>query len=950
MLTPGSFIGPYRIDREIGRGGMGVIFLAQDTRLGRPAAIKALPEDVAADPERMARFEREAKALASLTHPNVAGIYGLEESEGRKYLALEYVEGESLADRLLRGPLSPADTIEIGLQIAAGIEAAHEAGIVHRDLKPANIVITSGDQAKVLDFGLAKGRVVESSSASSPTDATSPAAHSPTLLHSPTMQTPATMPGVILGTAAYLSPEQARGKVVDRRTDIWSFGCVLWECLTGKLTFDGETVSDTIAKILERDVNWSALPPSTPAALRALLARCLEKDPKRRLRDIGDARLALEEMKAGRSSAALAAAGVMSEGAAAALDPSATKAASTAAARRRNLFAAIAFVVGAALSIVAWNAFHLGGGSRSGVMHVAISVPDDLRAAGFQMTGDGETFVLRALPRNPAPGQEPIANLYVRRLESDKYELLAGTERVQSVRPHPDNKWVYFLKPVSERSSELMMMKAPLDGSAPASELWRWNRAWSQSFVVLESGDVLATNDQGDEYVHLSAGGGPVKPRKLELEGSENGASFVDVLPGDRGALLATSTYSGNVYVQSVAVLELKSGKAKRLLSDAGSPHYSPTGHLIFSRHSTLFAVPFDLAKLEVKGTPTAVLEGLRINAAWGNGGFDVGEGGALLYPAGGFTGKDRRIVMLDGEGRSSDWSAERLPYEIGVFASPDGSKAASVVATAAGIYEIWLSERGGTSARRYVARDGADCYSLLWSPDGASVAYGQTAKSAADGIYTINAGGTGAPRRLVSFPPEGRFIPNCWTPDGLRILFTRVDGERVRVSSVEVDEPETTAARAESLFAGESGNHANAVVSPDNRLIAYQSDESGQFENYVRAWNGTAAEGEAIPVGKSGSAWVMWSRDGRKVIFLDDRQKCVQVEIVTQPRLGASAPRILWDSQEAKTIGDNMSVLPDGRVLAVRKSDTEDDLTRFDLVLGFPQLLKERLRQAGGK
>ena len=235
-------IGPYRIDREIGRGGMGVIFLAQDTRLGRAAAIKALPEDVAGDPDRLARFEREAKALASLSHPNVAGIYGLEESEGRRYLALEYVEGESLAERLARGPLSISETIEVGLQIAAGIEAAHEAGIIHRDLKPGNVIITASDQAKVLDFGLAKGKVAEGPSASSPTNAAanSPTiAASPTLLHSPTLQTPATMPGVILGTAAYLSPEQARGKPVDRRTDIWAFGCVLFEMLSGKRSFPG---------------------------------------------------------------------------------------------------------------------------------------------------------------------------------------------------------------------------------------------------------------------------------------------------------------------------------------------------------------------------------------------------------------------------------------------------------------------------------------------------------------------------------------------------------------------------------------------------------------------------------------------------------------------------------------------------------------------------------------
>ena len=957
MLTPGSTIGPYRIDREIGRGGMGIIFLAQDTRLGRPAAIKALPEDVAADPERMARFEREAKALASLTHPNVAGIYGLEESEGRKYLALEYVEGESLAERLQRGPLSVADTIELGLQIAAGIEAAHEAGIIHRDLKPANVVITTADQAKVLDFGLAKGKVAEGPSASSPTSPTSPTAHSPTLLHSPTLQTPATMPGVILGTAAYLSPEQARGKVVDRRTDIWSFGCVLWECLTGKLTFDGETVSDTIAKILERDVNWAELPPSTPAALRALMTRCLEKDPRRRLRDIGDARLALEELKAGRSSAALAAAGVTSEGgiAGATQDPAAALAAARATKRRRNLFAAGALLLGAVLSVAVWNALHLGGGrsvgAAGGLAHLSVSIPEAYVSRGFQITDDGKTFLLRAVPRTPPPGQEPIAMIYVRRLEGDKFEPLAGTERVTSFRPYADGKWLLFLKPISERSSDLKMMKAPLDGSAPASELGRWDRSWTGGGAVLESGEVLVSVDRGDEFVRIPAGGGsPSPPRKLELTEVENSVAFVECLPGDRGVLLETTTYAGNVYMQGVAVLDLKSGKAKMLLSDAGSPRYSITGHLLFSRQSTLFAVPFDLGKLEVNGSPVAILEGLQIDAAWTNGSFDVTKSGTLIYAPGGFTGKDRRLVMLDAEGRSTDWSGERLPFEVGAIASPDGSKAASIVATASGIYEIWISERGGSAARRFISREGADCYALAWSPDGSTIAYAQTSRSEEDGIYAISADGTGTPRRLAKFPTDVNFIPTSWTPDGSRVLLTYAKGARIKVLSIAAAGSETTTAAAESLFAGEPGNHANAVLSPDNRLIAYQSDESGQFENYVRAWNGTAAVGEGIPVGKSGPSRIMWSRDGRKLLFMNKAQKFVQVEVLTQPRLAASAPRVLWNERDAKTIGEFMSVLPDGRVLAVRKGDTEDDVNRFDLVLGFSELLKQRLRQAGGK
>jgi predicted Ser/Thr protein kinase len=332
--TKPSTIGPYRVEREIARGGMGIVYEARDTRLDRTVAIKAMPEDVASDPERMARFEREARVLASLNHPNIAGIYGLEESEGRRYLALEHVQGETLADRLRRGPLPIGEAIEVCIQIAAALEAAHEAGVIHRDLKPGNVMITPGDAVKVLDFGLAKGRVAAESGmfdspaipsspglpnsptmAASPTFAQSPTmAHSPTFAHSPTIGA-ATMPGVILGTAGYLSPEQARGKPVDRRTDIWSFGCVLYESLTGKLAFDGETVSDTIAKILERDVDWNALPKNTPPRVTELLHRCLEKDARKRLRDIGDARLALEEVKAGHGAAmaGTAAAGAASQ-------------------------------------------------------------------------------------------------------------------------------------------------------------------------------------------------------------------------------------------------------------------------------------------------------------------------------------------------------------------------------------------------------------------------------------------------------------------------------------------------------------------------------------------------------------------------------------------------------------------------------------------------------------
>jgi serine/threonine-protein kinase len=371
-------IGPYRIEREIARGGMGIVYLAHDTRLKRAAAIKALPDDVASDRDRLARFRQEAQILASLSHPNVAGIYGLEESGGRSYLVLEHIEGETLADRVARGALPIDESVEICLQIAAGVEAAHKGGIIHRDLKPGNVMITPNGVVKVLDFGLAKGKA---GAASALTSESSPALTGP----------PETMPGVILGTAAYLSPEQSRGWPVDRRTDIWSFGCILFECLTGKVAFEGQTVSDTIAKILLSGVDWARLPKETPSRVRDLLQRCLERDSSQRLGDIGEARRALEELKGGPGSMAVAPAG-----------------GDRPKALVHRLLPVAAAVLIAALGLYLWNA--VGPGKRRPSQRPltghSLSVPDD---AAFS----AETPSIAVLPfsdLSPARDQEYFAD------------------------------------------------------------------------------------------------------------------------------------------------------------------------------------------------------------------------------------------------------------------------------------------------------------------------------------------------------------------------------------------------------------------------------------------------------------------------------------------------------------------------------------------------------------
>lgn len=936
-LSAPSSIGPYRIEREIGRGGMGVVFLARDTRLDRAAAIKALPEDVASDPERLQRFEREAKVLASLSHPNIAGIYGVEEQDGRRFLALEYIEGEALEGRLRRGPLPLDETLDIAVQVAAGIEAAHEGGIIHRDLKPGNVVITPGDQVKVVDFGLAKGRVAEMAMGDSPTPGQPPTSphsptlvQSPTLAHSPTAQSPATIPGVILGTAAYLSPEQARGKAVDRRTDIWAFGCLIYECLTGTQAFQGETVSDTIAKILERDVDWSRLPKQTPPRLRELLVRCLEKDPKRRLRDIGDARLALEEIRSG-------------PGKSAAQEPAAARV-------RRNRLSA---VVGALVGLVAGAliAGFLGAGGRGAgrePTRLSIAIPDGLRYLGGDITPDGRAFVLLAQSRSGTESGEPRRRLYLRRLDRVSIDPIRGTEDAQSLTLSPDGKWVAFVAPVSRNATQRRLLKVPVDGSAPPVVLSDWDDAWSTSGAWLRSGDFLLPTERGRKYVRLPAGGGPPgPPQEFGVAGFEGSFSFGQALPRERGIFLVATSYEKGAFRVGIGVLDLKSGRTKLLIREGGSPHYAATGHLLFTRSDKLLAVPFDPGKLETRGQPVAILDGLRVATSWVDASIDWSESGTLVFAPGGDVSRGRHAVVVDPGGATSEWSGEKQPFESNMSAAPDGSRFAVVIANANALYEIWVSQRGRSVSRRVIAKAGTDCASPVWSRDGEHIAFVRVARTAEDGIYSARADGTGAPVRIIASGSQDlTLVPTSFSPDGRTLLLMAVRGGRPRLGWVPLMGAGAAADSVRPLFS-DGAMRAMAEFSPDGRLMAYISDETGSAEIYVCRWGGEGSLGPPVQVSTGGGFNPRWSRDGGRVYYATLQQdKILSAVIQREPRLAAAPPATAWDLEKLRAASGLYDILPGGKLLAIQKGEGEDDVRRLDVALNFDQELRARFRR----
>ena len=865
-LAAGSRLGPYEILGPLGAGGMGEVYRARDSRLDREVAIKSLPDAFAADGERLARFEREAKLLAALNHPNIGAIYGLEEAGDHRYLVLERVEGETLASRLSRGPLPVAESLEVCSKIAAALEAAHDAGIVHRDLKPGNVMVRPDGTVKVLDFGLAKGPA-------------SGAAQDQT--QSPTLTSPATTPGTILGTAAYMSPEQARGRAVDRRADIWAWGCVLYECLAGKRAFEGADISETLAAILKTEPNWNALPGETPAVLPRLLARCLRKDARERQRDAGDVRIEVDEI------ARLGEGGGESVGTA--------NSRSTRASWRTIVLVAVAAVFATlAIARLAWKS------PEPAPLDVTIQGPEanSLGSEAFNavISPDGATLALVA--RDTAG----VTHLWLRELSTDAVRMVAGTEDAAQPFWSPDDRSLGFfaggqLRRVSTSGEGLQTLCA-----APNPR----GGAWGADDIIVFA--PAATSP----LMQIRASGGSVRPATtIDPARGETAHRFPSFLPGGKRFLFVA--FHGEPNQLETCVGAPGGGPRVTLLTASSVATYAPPGYLLFRRQGAIFAQRFDARSIRCTGRPRA-LRGLE-----GAGSLNVGapivsasQHGVVAQLVSSLT--DERLEAFDRSGRSLG----TLPLPIGNYwlgrVAPEGGRIAlNTSSSSRGTFpsEVAIFDiRHGYSTK---LTSGGSFYTRpLWTPDGLRVIYG------ADGsngrmIYARRADAGGAEELLLADMPGQLNSPTDVSPDGKELIFRTYDlhtGSNIWVV------PLMGERKPHPLIATDA-QEGGAVFSPDGHYLAYWSDESGDFQVYVRRFpsldqKSRISVSETAGLGNLRLHLPQWRNDGRELVFLgSDYRTVFAASTVLGAQLQASAPKILFRLPSG---AEDVSMSPDAQ------------------------------------
>jgi serine/threonine-protein kinase len=821
----GRRFGSYEIVARLGAGGMGEVYRARDTRLGRDVAVKVLPTSVSADGERLARFEREARVLAALNDPHIAAIYGIEDlapttEPGRAAtgLVLELIDGETLADRLARGALPIVEAIGIAKQVAEGLEAAHDKGIIHRDLKPSNIALTKSGMVKLLDFGLAKPSVAFETAAIDPLSA------------------PASGNGPLLGTVPYMSPEQARGQQVDKRTDIWAFGCVLFEMLTRQRPFGGDTTSDQLAAILERQPAWSALPAATPTHVRRLLQRCLDKDVKRRLHDIADARIELDEPLSGSVEVIGSNTGR--------------------GVRLRTLVIGIA-LAGVGGAVVIWTAT-LPTTHDHSVVRYTITPPSSLPLLGdVRVAPDGSFLVYSSGGR-----------LALRRFDRIDAAPIAGTSNAFSPFISPDSRWVGYV-------DNFTLKKVAVTGGAPITIAQLpglpIGPTWLNDDTI-----IVATNNGTTGLLRVPVGGGEPKVlTTVDRAHGERGHLFPSVLPGGRSILFTIA--ADQPANAQIAIVDLESGQQSTQLRGGSDARYVPSGHLLFAAAGGPSAIRFDLRRGTVVGDPVSLAEHVAI-AAEGKANMSLTESGTLVYlqstaaDTAGFT-----LVWVDRDGHEEPIAAPPRAY-VGPRISPDGTRIAVEIRDQEN--DIWLWDLTHQALTR-LTFDPAIDRDPVWTPDGRHIIFASSRTGAFD-LYARAADGTGTDVRLT-VSTNSEYAAQV-TPDGLFIIGYEVRARTafdvVRFALNGNPGAGGVVTRSDLLIETPADDR-NAELSPNGGYLAYQSNESGQFEIYVRPY--PQIGGGRWQVSTNFGKGATWARNGRELFYMDRTNHLMSVPVDTQ-------------------------------------------------------------------
>jgi Tol biopolymer transport system component len=871
-IASGTRFGPYEVTGTLGAGGMGEVYRATDTNLKRDVAIKVLPVSFVNDTNRLARFQREAEVLASLNHANIAQIYGLERSEGTTALVIELVEGPTLADRIAEGALPPSEALDIATQITMALESAHEQGIVHRDLKPANVKLRPDGTVKVLDFGIAKA--LDTQVTSGP--------------QAPALTTPAmTAAGVVLGTAAYMSPEQARGKAVDKRADIWAFGCVLYEMLTGQPAFASEDVTTTLARVLEREPDMRVLPVAVPCAVRRTIELCLRKDLKTRIADVRDVRLGL----AGEFVSSLAAD--------ARVVPRPVW--------QRSLPIAAALVVGAVLAgVYVWNAtrtpppalfltrawLDVSPATEFGDESMLGMLPGGSRTA-LEWSPDGQTLAFIGR-------RDGVAQLYLRELGEESAHPIAGTEGLRTFTFSPDGEWIAFWVGAQIRKV--------LTGGGPVATIRQSGLVsgidWGETRIVYTGSRWLRSmSPEGGEF------------QTLADSGTRVASPFI--LPEENAVLYTEYGKNWTSGDERVMVLPLATGASPQVLvQNAADARYLPSGHIVFLRRGTLFAAPFDVEALKLTGPEVAVLNGVaQAVASWDGsdltlaGQFAVAAQGSLAYvPAPPPAIPTSELVSINRDGTVTAVGAPPMAYRNRVEIARDGSTLAVPIQTASNVRLFLYDQTRGTLAPALAETAHREAVIPLWSSDGTVAA--QISENPTNYVATFRPGSTAAP---VSLPDSTGFWPSSWSPDS-NVLFGTKDGDiwAYVVSESSWTQLTDTAAATERF----------PVISPDGQWLAYVSDVSGgQPEVYSMLY---VERGAPVPISTGGGWSPAWNPQGGELFYVDryveddEDWRMMSVDMTVPSRPGK--PELLFSFSPAElliaecTPTTCYSVSPDGQ------------------------------------